>query len=89
MIVGARISHADPRINVGFRDGTIIPAGARRDDAVRLVYSGGEPTLEKGERQIGESFKVLVLIMVLRCGGMSAKCIYNKYSASIPKCIMC
>ena len=39
LIVGARVSHPDPRINVGFREGTIIGAGEGMDDAVRLVYS--------------------------------------------------
>ena len=53
LIVGARVSHPDPRINVGFREGTIIGAGEGMDDAVRLVYSGGEPPLAGEERTTG------------------------------------
>lgn len=48
MILGARVSHPDPRINVGFREGTVIGSGEGMDDAVRLVYSGGAASLEGG-----------------------------------------
>lgn len=53
MIQGARVSHPDPRINVGFRERTIIGAGEAMEDAVRLVYSGGEPALSGGESSSG------------------------------------
>lgn len=41
LIVGARLSQPDPRLNVGFREGTVIGSGEGMNDAVRLVYSGG------------------------------------------------
>lgn len=53
LIVGARVSHPDPRINVGFREGTIIGAGEGMDDAIRLVYSGGDPPLAGEDRITG------------------------------------
>lgn len=47
LIVGARVSHPDPRINIGFREGTVIAPGMGMNDAVRLVYSGGEPAFDE------------------------------------------
>lgn len=53
LIIGARVSHPDPLINIGFRDGTVIAPGVGMNDAVRLVYSGGEPAFDKEDRQAG------------------------------------
>lgn len=53
LIVGARVSTPDPRINVGFREGTVIGAGEEMEDAVRLIYSGGEPISYEGEGATG------------------------------------
>lgn len=64
MIVGARVSHPDPRINVGFREGTIIGAGEGMDDAVRLVYSGGDPPVAGEERATGEEKALSVILIV-------------------------
>lgn len=55
LIVGASVSNPDPGINVGFREGTVIAAGEGMDDAVRLVYSGGQPMVTKGEGATGGS----------------------------------
>lgn len=53
LIVGARLSHPDPRLNVGFREGTVIGAGEGMDDAVRLVYSGGALTPDSASTPLG------------------------------------
>lgn len=48
MVLGARLSSPDPRLNVGFREGTVIGAGEGMDDAVRLVYAGAAVSPAQG-----------------------------------------
>lgn len=55
LILGARVSNPDPRINVGFREGTVIAPGEGMDDAVRLVYSGGQPANNGDDKTTGVS----------------------------------
>lgn len=73
LILGASVSNPDPRINVGFREGTVIAAGEGMDDAVRLVYSGGEPVLAGGERAAGKGWSfVFVFFFVFAAAAAAA-----------------
>ena len=74
LILGASVSNPDPRVNVGFREGTVIAAGEEMDDAVRLVYSGGEPVLAGGERATGKCMRVHVSAFVLVVWLSPARC---------------
>lgn len=46
-VMGVSLSSPDPRLNVGFRNGSVVKAGEALDDAVRLVYSGAPSSLNQ------------------------------------------